>query len=162
MAIKTSNIVSNVANDFFFPNLFEIIIDYVHLAPLWSGSVICHWQMQFYKEIRFTRLTNNPVEGYFNHLKNHLVPKNAMPSQLIGAIYEMLQMKFFLHYYVDECLKKKPPHLPEKLEKWQKRQISKREKGFYYKNFPSFGNVQDVSNFNTDSDLTANLDPYQG
>jgi hypothetical protein len=41
-----------------------------------------------------------------------------MPSQLVGAIYEMLQMKYFLHYYKDESINKKPSKLPEILEKW--------------------------------------------
>jgi hypothetical protein len=73
-----------------------------------------------------------------------------MPSQLVGAIYEMLQMKYFLHYYKDESTNKKPSKLPEKLEKWKKKQICKREKGFYYKNNHQFGHSSYKSNESID------------
>ena len=55
-------------------------------------------------------------------------------------------MKFFLPYYRDESIDKKTPKLPEKLEKWQKKFISKREKGFYCKNNQQFGQSNNTNN----------------
>ena len=159
VASKPPKLRSKIENAFFQPTLFEIILDYIHLASLWSGLVIGNWQIFVNKEIRFTRLTNNPVEDYFNHLKNHLIPKNCMPSQFTCAIYEMLQMKYLLLYYIDENLKTKPPKLPEKIETWQKKQIFRRQKGFYYKNFPNFGKFNfDFSNDGNILDVTSNFD----
>jgi hypothetical protein len=149
--VTTASIIkSNIKNDFCYPVLFELIFEYIHLVPLWSGFIICDWQMKAFNEIRFTIQSNNAVEGYFKHLKNNLIPKHSMPSQLVGAIYEMLQMKYFLHYYKDESINKKPSKLPEKLEKWQKKRICKREKGFYYKNNQQFGHSSYKSNESVD------------
>jgi hypothetical protein len=128
-------------NSFFKPELFQIIQDYLYIAPLWSGIIIGAWQIQTYGEVRFTRLTNNPVENWFGHLKNNLIYKNSMPSELCGSIYEKLQVKYFLYYAEPENIDKKPAKLDIKIEKWKKLKMYKREKGFYYNNFTDFGKL---------------------
>ena len=133
---------SKEENSFFQPMLFHVIQDYLHLTPFWSGIIICSWQMFKYKEIKFTRLDNNPVENHFGYIKNNLIPRNSMPSQFSSLMYEMIQTKYFLHYHTEEATNRKPKKIPENVERWKRDQIFRREKGFYYKNFPNFGRFE--------------------
>ena len=152
-------------NRFYFPELFEIIEQHFYSIPLWSGIVIGKWQIEKYGEIRYTRLSNNPCENYIGHVKNHLLmKKDSMPSEFCAIIYESLQEKYFLNYHADEISKKKPQKLKDNVEKWQKKRIVKREKGFYYKNISNFGFFNDNENLMEyddklfDFDATLSLD----
>ena len=153
-------------NRFYFPDLFKIIEQHFYCIPLWSGIVISKWQLEKYGEIRFSRLSNNPCESFFGHIKNHLIiKKDSMPSELCGILYENLQEKYFNHYNKDENFTKKPLKLKDNVEKWQKKRIIKREKGYYYKNISNFGlfpdyceDSKDNCTDNTDFDALLSLD----
>lgn len=83
------------ANEFYAPDLFHIIVDYLHLWPLWTCIMISPiLQMNpLYKQT--TRLSNNPVEGWFRHLKNSILKKRrVMPSELVADVYRRLEMKY--------------------------------------------------------------------
>ena len=97
-------------NPYFCPDLFKIILDYMYLAPLWTGIMIGFWQENSYSQIRFTRLFNNVVENYFGHIKNNLNIKDVFPSELAATFYERLQVKYFSFYDVPE----KKPTEPKK------------------------------------------------
>ena len=127
-------------NRFYFPELFKIVEQHFYSIPLWSGLVIGKWQIEKYGQLRFTRLSNNPCENYIGHVKNHLLlKKDAMPSELCAVLYERLQTKYFMHYYIGENFERKPRKIKDNIEKWQKKKVVRREKGFYYKNYSSFG-----------------------
>ena len=66
--------------------------------------MICNWQSKKNAKIGFTRLVNNVVENYFYHTKNNMKLKDLYHSENIAALYERLQMKFFLYYNFDEGL----------------------------------------------------------
>lgn len=62
-------------NEFFSPELFEIIQKYLYIIPLWSGIIIKNCRTVYKNNLRNigSRLTNNPVESYFGHLKNSIL-----------------------------------------------------------------------------------------
>jgi hypothetical protein len=129
-------------NPLYCPQLFQIIVDYLYLLPLWTGIIISFWRNELNDNDSFTRLTNNPVENWFGHLKNNLLMKRSvMPSELAGTTYNRLQMKYFQYYGEPEELEKKEPKLYEKVEQWQKVKNYKRDKGHYYKNLSSLAEI---------------------
>ncbi|RNA06910.1 hypothetical protein BpHYR1_029415, partial [Brachionus plicatilis] len=79
-----------------------------------------------------SQITNNPVEGWFSHLKNNILQKR----------------KFFERYsekkdILDDKKEKLTKKEKELEEKWiDKNSKVKREKGFYYQNLPNF-NIDD-------------------
>jgi hypothetical protein len=107
----------------------------MYLVPLGSGILICNWQTLRNSKIEFTRLVNNVVENYFDHTKNNLKLRDLFPSEITSTLYERLQMKYYLYYNIEEKKSSEPKKMFEKLERWQRVNKCKREKGFYYKNF---------------------------
>ncbi|CAF0975266.1 unnamed protein product [Brachionus calyciflorus] len=76
-------------NEFYCPSLVEIIDNYMHILPLWTGICLTNLKypkMSPYYEKEITRLTNNGVENWFKILKNDILQKNKFvkPSILIG------------------------------------------------------------------------------
>jgi hypothetical protein len=55
-------------NEFYIPELFEVIASKLYILPLWSGLLI-----NSRKDINLEKdhLVNNIVENHFNHLKNN-------------------------------------------------------------------------------------------
>ena len=86
-------------NEYYSPDLFVIIIDYLHLLPMWTGLAI-HNILLKYPEIKIkTRLNNNPVENNFGHIKNNLFQnKKLMPSEMCAKLYDRYKLKYILHY----------------------------------------------------------------
>ena len=72
---------NQVLNDYYCPMMFNIILDYIHVLPFWSGIMIGHWTSLNPKFKSITRLSNNPVENWFNQVKTHMNPdRPIMPS----------------------------------------------------------------------------------
>lgn len=88
-------------NDFFCPALFEIIHKKLYIAPLWCGFIFT--QLEGFECV--TRLSNNPVESWFNILKNKiLTSKRLMPSEYLGDLYNKISAEFldnYIHHYND-------------------------------------------------------------
>ncbi len=91
-------------NPYYFPQLFEILSKQLYLVPLWSGIMIytCQQNYPFCFDRILSRLSNNPVEGWFGHLKNHPLENNiVMTSELVTILYERIVSKFIEFYMKD-------------------------------------------------------------
>ena len=106
---KTKSQELKIINQYFFPELFSLIHKKLHLVPLWTGILIKQCQNNMLEKnqiqstepfLNITRLTNNPVENYFGHLKNNILmkKKNLMPSEVLGPIYQNLKSKYYQFY----------------------------------------------------------------
>ena len=89
----------DVDNQFYSPDLFKIIVDYLHIFSFWNGSIISEILLKHSNYKIQTRLTNNPVENYFGHLKKNLLKyRKHMPSSLTAVLYDRLKIKYIQHY----------------------------------------------------------------
>jgi hypothetical protein len=78
-------------NDFFCPELFQVIVDYLYLMPFWTGCVL--W------DLKVTRLTNNYIETWFGHLKADLLKGDiVMPSAFISVLFNHIRSLFAQYY----------------------------------------------------------------
>ncbi|CAF1014569.1 unnamed protein product [Brachionus calyciflorus] len=134
---EETNIDCFRANKFYCPDLFSIIENYLYILPLWSGILINEQKLQV------TRLSNNPVENWFNHLKNNMLKgERVMPSSLVALVYKKLLSKYILYYNDNDLIlaqpKKSKLNIDE--EKWKKdEKKSKKQKGFYFQKIKDFG-----------------------
>lgn len=106
-----NEIEMNKDNEYYSPALFDIILEYLHLLPLWTGLAI-HTILVKYPEIKIkTRLDNNPVENNFGHIKTNLFQnKKLTPSEMCAKLYDRYKLKYILHYMnVDEAKMGKIP-----------------------------------------------------
>ena len=141
-------------NPYFNIEIFEVIKNFLYLAPLWTGIMLEQCRKQFilsFKEI-FSRLTNNPVEGYFGHLKHNILKflKNVLTSELASHLYLRLKAKYIEFYMckfedgrpkiVKRLKSKKNIKSNKKIlsHVWKKNIKCKREKGVYFKNISNF------------------------
>ena len=77
-------------NELYCPELFNIIHEKLYLMPLWTCIITSEWQTQHAGFNFHPRLTNNPVEGDFQKLKNIIFPKMlVLPSQ-IAEVFNVL------------------------------------------------------------------------
>ncbi|CAF0948577.1 unnamed protein product [Brachionus calyciflorus] len=95
--IKHGKVFSN-ENEYYCPDLFDIIQDRLYLLPLWSGLMIR--DVTFPYEVK-TRLSNNPVENYFGYLKNQLSLNKKSTSELVAVLYKRLSVKYCEYYNSD-------------------------------------------------------------
>ena len=127
-------------NSLYCPDLFEFIKIKLHLLPLWTGLILRQCQNQYpaiYISDQFTRLTNNPVESYFGHLKNQILnrQKRLLPSELCSKLYLNIQAIFIEYKFPDVEISKRKREIEEV---WKKGSKSKRN-GTYYDSVNSFG-----------------------
>lgn len=124
-------------NEYYNPDLFQIIENYLYLTPLWSGIFISN------NKYSFSRLSNNPVESWFKHLKiNMLRNQKVMPSQFVGILYKRILAKYLLYYNENEFKLVNPikSKIGYEEEKWKKGEPKKkRQKGFYFEKTSNFG-----------------------
>jgi hypothetical protein len=81
------------ANEYYCPELFEIIKKYLFIMPLWTGLNL--WDMEA------TRLTNNFVESWFRHLKRNLLMNEIQkPSQFVSALFDQVRALYFQFYLI--------------------------------------------------------------
>ena len=88
-------------NPYYQPELFNIIRKQMYIIPLWSGIMIYKCQLMYPDSfVRIiSRISNNPAEGWFGHLKNDLLENEmVLASQLATLLYERLQAKFIEFY----------------------------------------------------------------
>jgi hypothetical protein len=107
-------------NEYYCPELFEIITKYLFIMPLWTGLSL--W------DIEATRLTNNYIESWFCHLKKNLLMNEIlMPSQFVSILFDQiraLNMQLYLIYFekkhldgLFETAKENPGN--KNLEQWK-------------------------------------------
>ena len=89
-------------NPYFKKELFDVIKKVLYLAPFWTGIMIeqCRQQHILFFRSSISRLTNNPVENYFGHLKKNILTnlKNLLTSELASHLYLRLKAKFVEFY----------------------------------------------------------------
>ena len=92
---------TNQLNPYYIPKLFNILTNQLYLIPLWTGIMIYHCQTRFpfsFDKI-LSRLSNNPVEAWFGHLKNQLLENNiVITSELASILFERIVSKFIEFY----------------------------------------------------------------
>lgn len=152
--INKIHIETNPRNEFYYPNLMDIIKKRLHIAPLWSAFIISSESINFPHKTDLSRFTNNPVEAWFAYFRNHILNINKRvklirrlnPSEIVTPYYNYLQMKFNQHYKnicIDFSKKENlDPKNEKNTEKWNFPTTSKRIKGIYYTDKFNFrGNV---------------------
>ena len=162
MTMDDSKKVENTGlNQYFAPELFNIIKDKLYLIPLWTGLMIRQCQrVQVHTEFvsndcnifNLTRITNNPVENRMEYLKNKLLMKRTrlVTSELVRPIYNDIKSKYFEYYYDDDLNQRNFDGFKSTKqinEKWMDKNLKnlKREKSYYYKNLINAKN-SDLSN----------------
>ena len=88
-------------NSHYCPCLFKIIEEKLYILPLWCGILLSFEQLQYFENID-SRISNNPVENYFNTLRNSILRINKkqkmirrlMPSQAISRLVKYLVFKY--------------------------------------------------------------------
>lgn len=141
-----SNSDSSIENEFYNPILFEIIMERIHLVPLWSGIIISEWLDKNPKQKKFTHLTNNIVENYFGYLKKCIIKGvKVMPSELCGPLYDRLQVKYFKYYEDFDNLHESQENTKSIKEQWKDKKDKnlRKTKGYYYKNVTDFSRFAD-------------------
>ena len=132
--IKNKNKKTEI-NSYYCPKIFKIFFEYIHLMPLWSGVMIDAWSsMNPSIEDITNRLTNNPVENWFDQVKESLrlfLP--AMPSEYADVVYNIIDAFFEQHPPIKSFELKNYQNLDrDATEKWSKNRKSiKRRKGYY-------------------------------
>lgn len=125
------------SNYFYSPELFKIIEKYLYLVPLWSGLLI------YDQNLKKCRLSNNPVENWFGHLKNNMLNREkVMPSKFVGILYKKILSKYLLYYNENQLTIVNPVKTKFSFEeeKWRKNEPKKkRQKGFYFQSIKNLG-----------------------
>ena len=121
-------------NIYYCPKIFKIIIQYIHLMPLWSGIMIGLWckLKPNIKEL-INRITNNPVENWFGQIKNALnlfLP--VMPSEYANVVYTLIDAIYELHPEFKRIqLKNYKNKNKDAKEGWSKTKSFPRKKGYF-------------------------------
>ncbi len=130
--IIRTNTCSADMNPYYCPELIDIILQRIHLVPLWSSIMIGDWQKanKVAQTEQFSRISNNSVEQYFNIVKTHLLKnRKVMISELGSLMYNKNLAKFNLYYKSEEL--DHIPHLNDELEdveKWNRGKTTKPKK----------------------------------
>lgn len=132
-------------NEFYSPELFQIIQRYLYLMPLWTSLMINN-RKKLYGVCMKTvpnRLTNNAVESYFGHLKNNILFNRRMTtSELVGLLFNRIRS---IHIKMFESLETKIKKTDNYSkynvdEKWMdKNKIKRKNKSYYYQSNANFG-----------------------
>jgi hypothetical protein len=141
--------ISKTENEFYCPQMFDIIKDYIHILPLWSGFMLFNWQELNPNYNHIKRLSNNPVENWFDQLKNVTLRKQkVMPSFLTTKMYQKIEAEYEVKYKLKNIELNKT--VLDKEEQWGDKKSKKQgKKGIYYKRpLKNLFNIFDKSMFN--------------
>ncbi len=133
-------------NEYYCPEILNIIKDKLYLMPLWSGVVVFRNGPVGYFE---TRLTNNPSEISFNHKRNSILKickknklkRKVMPSEYISLTYSRLLSKYIQFY---SNISKEPSikiSLSNEKEKWHYNDANAKKESYFYGSNASFTNL---------------------
>ena len=136
---------SATANQYYDERLFALIRQKLFLIPLWTGIMldICVATFPNQFDSRFSRLTNNVVEGYFGHIKKNVLQRSRqlMISELASKLFVRLQSKY-MEFYCDDSVKLnyQCPSFDSATQTWVKNRKAPREKSIYYSKSNVFSN----------------------
>lgn len=149
---KVKNIDSkNVSiNKFYSPKLFDVIGSRMYLITLWSSVMIEQFRMILNNHtlnISVSRLTNNPVESWFGHLKTNLLKHNRLScSELTCILTSRIESKYkeyVLREKIENQTNKKVHVLKET---WNKEKKRKNTKGYFVSNISNFCDFNNIDN----------------
>ena len=132
----------NEQNINYCPELFNIIIDYLHILPFWTGIMIEEWKLMNpnYSKILSSLLNNNPVENEFKQKKHYLFQNlPIMPSQYTS------RMKFRLDALgveknkneIEKVQLNKAKHSSDATEPWQERSKKRKQRSTTFYDNPN-------------------------
>ena len=136
---------------------------------IWSGIILFSWQSLYPNKFeKFSRLTNNPVENWFRILKHNILKEKQKPSVHSTKVLRKLLYEYYKNYEkIDQrsfdSIFGKETHnrkSDECEEKWSKKKVKKRTKGFYFSDDISFCNKNQnlMSSNNFDQHIRAIFD----
>jgi hypothetical protein len=124
-----------VLNDYFCPQMFNIISNYFHIIPFWTGVMLGQMASINTKFNNISRLTNNSVENWFNQVKTSMNPdRPIMPSIYASRMLNRIDAEFEKHYSENNFKLNKGRHSSKATEKWSKADSKKRPRygnGYY-------------------------------
>jgi hypothetical protein len=130
---KSSEKVNQPINEYFCPKFFAIVQNYIHLLPLWSSIMISNWEELNPKYKGLKRLTNNPVENWFNQVKSLISRRKVMPSVLTSILLKRIDAVYYEIYEKENImLKRQKGGIFSKKETWKSKASSNKRKGYYY------------------------------
>lgn len=148
---KLSHLPSNI---FYNPHLFKLVIDQLHILPLWTCIIFSVWQANQKSYEPLCRVSNNPVENWFHQLKHSLMGKlKSSPSAVVSCFAENIMAKYILHYDKDskndtnEHENGNESSNDDAQEIWKdkhEKKNNRRRKGFYFSNTNWFINHYDI------------------
>jgi hypothetical protein len=134
-------------NEFYCPELFELIVDQIYIMPLWTGLILAKWHVQFPTYDLLTRVTNNPVENYFGKIKTCVLRnKVARPSHLTSMMYSRLLAKYLeLYNNAETNLTKSSSEklISDYREQWYPKKKQKKTSFSYYNSISDFGFIDE-------------------
>ena len=149
---KNNQVISNynqsqpsaVVNPYFNEKLFTLIKQKLYFVSMWSGLLldICVDTFPNHFDKKFNRLTNNIVESYFGHIKNHVFQRsrNQLTSELSTKLFVRLQAKYNQFYTDQEDINgHSSASFDSATQTWQKGSTPSRIKSVYYKKNDAFG-----------------------
>jgi hypothetical protein len=97
--VTKTNGTAGTVNMFYSPDLFAIVVQWLHLVPFWTSMITSDLYDSNPNYQRRSRHSNNYVENWFDQIKNKFLrSKKVMPSVLGTELYGNLETKFFEHY----------------------------------------------------------------
>ncbi len=130
------------ANEYYCPEILNIIREKLYLMPLFSGVVVFRDGPVGHFE---TRLTNNPSEISFNHKRNSILKICKNIYEYISLTYSRLLSKYIQFY---SNISKEPSikiSLSNEKEKWQYNVANAKRESYFYGSNASFTNLnQDI------------------
>ena len=121
---KSEPININEENEYYCSEMFNIIMDYLYVIPLWTLLTIERWQQMNskYKNLVIQNLTNNPVENWFNQVKNNILQGNSTsPSIHASKMDAKIEAEYYIHYKIENIrLKRNNKSLADEKETFKK------------------------------------------
>jgi hypothetical protein len=107
------------------PQLFSILLDYIHILPFWTGIMLQQWKrINPNYSILASKLDNNPVENQFRQIKHNLFESlPVMPSQYTSRMNLRLDAICVENYKneLKNAQLNKLKHYSDATEPWQDR-----------------------------------------
>ena len=98
--MKLSNNEEKNENFYYCPQFFDIIMDYTHILPFWTGIMIKFWKKinpNFESHVK-DRIDNNYVENWFRQ-QNYIYPDMpVMPSVYTSRMYTRIEAQYMDKY----------------------------------------------------------------
>ena len=121
--LKLLNHEKDTINFYFCPEMFNILLDYTHVLPFWTGIMLNYWKQinPKYTNVVTTRIDNNSVENWFKQVNIMFPDTPVMPSQYTSRMKTRVDSEFIGKYKFEAEGKKlnNSKHYSEAKETWR-------------------------------------------